>query len=147
MGWKEKITGSFEAKKPPAEKDEPFKPTDIQNEPAETIQKTIQPAEPQNPATQENPPQKLPYTEEQAAEYARQAAELVKKPTDIPYLEFELTDSRPSIYESKVGGLPYLPDKPPMDQKGNPHAHARKAPGHFILESAPPHSCPCRLAE
>ena len=120
MGWKEKITGFFESKKPSTEKDEPFKPTDIQNEPTETIQKTVQPTDPQNLTAQENPSQKLPYTEEQAAEYARQAAELVKKHTAIPYLEFELTDSHPSIYESKVGGLPYLPGEPPMDHKGNP---------------------------
>ncbi len=45
----------------------------------------------------------------------------IKSETKIPCMRFELTDTKPSIFESKVGGMGYVPhdEKIPQDKDGN----------------------------
>ena len=53
-------------------------------------------------------------------EFAEMAIEKLKNDTRVPVLDIELTDTKPSIFESKVGGLPYLPKdmEVPLDEDG-----------------------------
>lgn len=53
------------------------------------------------------------------AECARLAVEKLIEETRVQSLHFELTDTKPSIFESKVGGTPYLPRdmEVPVDTK------------------------------
>lgn len=46
---------------------------------------------------------------------------LIQKETETPCVTMELTDTKPSIFESKVGGIGYIPHDGnfPMDSKGN----------------------------
>ena len=62
-------------------------------------------------------------TKEQALQYAKYAAkkaldELEKQRS----VHFELTDDIPSVFESKIGGVPYFPSgaEIPVDSNGNP---------------------------
>ncbi|MBQ8780590.1 MAG: DUF1963 domain-containing protein [Oscillospiraceae bacterium] len=61
-----------------------------------------------------------PLTDKQYAEFAHQAAERVIKETCIPCLGITLENGSPSIYDSKAGGLPYLPHNAeiPVDPDG-----------------------------
>ncbi len=53
-------------------------------------------------------------------EYAEKAYEMFKEATKIPVLKFELTDSEPDIFSSKIGGTPYLSQNSevPVDKRG-----------------------------
>ncbi len=53
-------------------------------------------------------------------EYAELAIEKLQNETRVPVLDIELTDTKPSIFESKVGGVPYLPKdmEIPLDKNG-----------------------------
>lgn len=55
-------------------------------------------------------------------ESAKLAYEKLISETKTPYLEIRLEDTFPGIFESKVGGLPYLPKNAeiPLDSKGKP---------------------------
>ncbi len=55
-------------------------------------------------------------------ESAKLAYEELISETKTPYLEIRLEDTFPGIFESKVGGLPYLPKNAeiPLDSKGKP---------------------------
>lgn len=58
--------------------------------------------------------------QEQAWAYADQADALLRKETEIPAVHFELTDSEPDLFTSKIGGIPYLPHDAqiPLDSSG-----------------------------
>ncbi len=61
------------------------------------------------------------FTEEQAVEFAGKASEKVIEVTKKQYLDFRLIkDVKPTVFETKLGGLPYLPDDAeiPVDKKG-----------------------------
>ncbi|MDE6103851.1 MAG: DUF1963 domain-containing protein, partial [Oscillospiraceae bacterium] len=53
--------------------------------------------------------------------HALKAYRQLKTETKVPCVKMELTDNKPSIFESKVGGLGYVPHngKFPVDSKGN----------------------------
>lgn len=59
-------------------------------------------------------------SEEKDLEYARLAIEKLRKETMTPYLQIDLRDTQPSIFDSKIGGIPYLPKDAvlPVDTKG-----------------------------
>lgn len=54
------------------------------------------------------------------AQCAELAVNKMIEDTTIPYLAIELLNTKPSIFESKLGGLPYLPKNAeiPIDSKG-----------------------------
>lgn len=58
--------------------------------------------------------------EDKAREYAERAIEKLRSQSRTPCLEVGLTDTKPSLFESKVGGIPYLPScsEIPTDSSG-----------------------------
>jgi len=53
-------------------------------------------------------------------EYAELAVEKLKNETRMPILHIDLTDTKTSIFESKIGGIPYLPkdEEIPLGKNG-----------------------------
>lgn len=60
------------------------------------------------------------YEEPMPDDFAKLTVKRLIEETKTPFLLVELSDTMPSIFESKVGGLPYLPKdgQPPVDSHG-----------------------------
>lgn len=59
--------------------------------------------------------------DEKCRKYAQMAAKRLVKETEIPYFKIILEDEKPGLFDSKVGGIPYLPGKVeiPLDSDRN----------------------------
>lgn len=52
---------------------------------------------------------KKKMTDEEVMKYIEEAYEMFCNATEIPALSFELTETEPDIFSSKIGGTPYIP--------------------------------------